>query len=47
MHSCTLLNITGDITISWDNSTSEELKIWIQEKLDSGHTFFIVEKLMI
>jgi hypothetical protein len=44
MYSCTVLNITGDITISWDNSTSEELKKWVEDKLKSGHTFFIVEK---
>ena len=44
MFSCTMLNITGDITISWDNSTSEEIKNWIENKLNSGHSFFIIEK---
>jgi hypothetical protein len=39
-----MLNITGDITISWDTSTSKEVKQWIQNKIDSGHTFFLVEK---
>lgn len=44
MYSCTLMNITGDITISWDNSTSEEVKKWIQSKIEEGYTFFISEK---
>ena len=43
-NTCTLLNITGDVTIGWDNETSTEVKKWIQEKLDEGCHFFIIEK---
>jgi hypothetical protein len=43
MFSCTLLNVTGDVTIAWDNSTSSDVKKWIQDKLDDGFSFFIVE----
>jgi hypothetical protein len=43
MFSCTLLNVTGDVTIAWDDSTSSDVKKWIQNKLDDGFTFFIVE----
>jgi hypothetical protein len=43
-NTCTLLNVTGDVTIGWDNETSHEVKKWIQEKLDDGCHFFIIEK---
>lgn len=46
-NTCTLLNITGDVTIGWDSENSEEVKKWIQEKIDEGCTFFIVERKML
>lgn len=44
MYSCTLLNMTGDVTISWDQNNHEEIKKWIDSKLKEGCTFFILEK---
>lgn len=46
-NTCTLLNITGDVTIGWDSENSKEIKKWIQEKLDDGCTFFLIERKMI
>lgn len=44
MNSITFLNEHGDITITWDESNSEEVKQMIQQKLDAGYKFFIVDK---
>lgn len=44
MSSCTIMNITGDITISWDDSSSIEIKEWIEKKINEGYTFFLIEK---
>lgn len=44
MNTCTMLNMTGDVTIAWDEKNNEEIKKWIQSKLDEGCTFFILEK---
>lgn len=46
MHTCTMLNVTGDVTIAWTNENSAEIKQWIESKLAEGCTFFIVEKKM-
>lgn len=42
-YSLTLLNGTGDITLTWENSEDAEIKAMIQAKIDSGYCFFIFE----
>ena len=44
MGTCTILNMTGDVTIHWDNKKNQDVKNWIEDKLKEGCTFFIVEK---
>jgi len=44
MPSCTILNVTGDVTIAWDDKNSTDVREWIESKLEEGCTFFIVEK---
>lgn len=43
MSSMTLLNQTGDITISWDDHQDEKMRELIKRKLDKGYAFFIVK----
>lgn len=38
------LNLYGDITIEWDKEDNKEMEKFIQEKLDEGYYFYIVEK---
>jgi hypothetical protein len=38
--SITLLNGTGDVTISWSEDRDEQMEAWIQKKMDEGYTFF-------
>lgn len=42
-YSMTLLNGTGDITLTWENNEDAEIKAMIQAKIDSGYCFFIFE----
>jgi hypothetical protein len=42
-YSVTLLNETGDITLTWDDGEDAEIKKMIQSKLDAGYVFFILE----
>lgn len=42
-YSVTLLNETGDITLTWDDGEDAEIKRMIQAKLDAGYVFFILE----
>lgn len=44
MNTCTILNVTGDVTIAWDDTNNKEVEAWVQSKLDQGCNFFIVEK---
>lgn len=44
MNTCTILNVTGDVTIAWTNENNEEIKSWIETKLKEGCIFFVVEK---
>jgi len=44
MYQSTFLNEHGDITITWDDSTVDDVRMMIQEKMDKGYTFFLVEK---
>lgn len=41
--SLTLLNSTGDITLTWNDYEDEAIKKMIQEKIESGYCFFIME----
>ena len=43
MPSMTLLNETGDITLSWDDERDQDMRQMIQKKLDEGYAFFIIE----
>jgi len=38
----TLLNSSGDITISWNNDDEEKVKALIQSKIDQGFVFFLM-----
>lgn len=40
----TMLNESGDTTISWTSDRDEEMAVIIQKKMDEGITFFIVER---
>lgn len=44
MNTCTMLNVTGDVTIAWTDENNEEIKKWIEAKLEEGCVFFVVEK---
>lgn len=46
MHSITLLNRTGDVTISWDEASKEKIIAFIRKKMNERVTFFIVEECM-
>lgn len=42
-YSMTLLNSTGDITLTWEDEQEEAMKAMIQKKIDQGYAFFILE----
>jgi hypothetical protein len=42
-YSTTLLNSTGDITLTWEDGEDAEIKKMIQDKIDAGYCFFILE----
>lgn len=42
--STTILNEFGDIVIEWDEESHDEMVEVIQQKLDQGYVFFIIEK---
>lgn len=42
LHSTTLLNSMGDITIAWTPDRDAEVKEMIAKKMKEGYTFFIV-----
>lgn len=42
-YSMTLLNSTGDITLTWDDADDEAMRKMIQAKIDEGFSFFILE----
>lgn len=42
-YSTTLLNSTGDITLTWEDGEDAEIKKMIQDKIDAGYCFFIME----
>lgn len=41
--SITFLNMTGDITISWDEQNRDAILALVEEKMKSGHRFFIIK----
>lgn len=43
-YTMTMLNGTGDVTVSWDENNEKEIKKMIQSKLDQGFVFFLLEK---
>lgn len=43
IYSLTLLNSTGDITLTWNNYEDVEIKKMIQSKIDEGYCFFVME----
>lgn len=41
--SMTLINTTGDVTLTWEDSQNKKMKEIVQAKLDEGYAFFIME----
>ncbi|KVP75593.1 hypothetical protein WJ96_07745 [Burkholderia ubonensis] len=39
----TFLNMTGDITISWDASNEDAMLALVQQKMKEGYSFFIMK----
>lgn len=44
MHTMTLLNASGDVTIGWDDANDDAILDFIQAKMDKGYSFFIIDK---
>lgn len=42
--SITLLNKSGDITISWDDEDQEKVQELVRRKMEEGYSFFIVRE---
>lgn len=42
MRSMTLLNVTGDVTITWDEENDEAMRAVIEKKMAEGVTFFLI-----
>ena len=47
MPSMTLLNQTGDVTITWDEKYEAEMRELIKKKIEEGYVFFIVKRKML
>ena len=47
MRCLTLLNRSGDITITWDSQNDEKIKELIKKKMAEGYTFFTMRKVVI
>lgn len=41
--SITFLNMTGDVTITWDETNKEAILALVQEKMNQGFTFFLIK----
>lgn len=39
----TWLNMSGDVTITWDKANEEAMLALIQQKMDEGYSFFLVK----
>ena len=44
--SCTFLNMTGDLTLVWDDANREKILAVIRKKMAEGYTFFTTKKFM-
>ena len=44
MGSMTLLNETGDVTLSWNKDQDERMRAMIEAKLKKGYTFFVIKR---
>lgn len=47
MRCLTLLNRSGDITITWDSQNDEKIKELVRKKMAEGYTFFTMRKVVI
>lgn len=43
----TFLNMTGDITVTWDDQNAEKIKALIRKKMEEGYVFFTMRKVVI
>lgn len=43
----TFLNLTGDITISWDEQNDAKIKEMVRSKMKQGYTFFTLRKVVV
>ena len=46
MGTCSFLNMTGDITIAWDESNREKVLEVIRKKMDEGFVFFTTQSFL-
>ena len=44
MNSITFLNMSGDVTITWDKDNESYVKAMVAAKIKEGYTFFILKK---
>ena len=47
MRSLTMMNRSGDITITWDSQNDEKIKELVRKKMAEGYTFFTMRKVVI
>lgn len=43
----TYLNMTGDVTLTWDSKHDEKIKALIRKQMEQGVTFFTLRKVVI
>lgn len=43
----TFMNLSGDITITWDASNDAKIKAMVAEKMKQGYSFFTMRKVVI
>lgn len=42
-----MLNLTGDVSITWDENQDAVMRTYIQKKMDAGYVFFRLEKRLL
>lgn len=47
MNALTFLNLSGDITITWEDRNAEQIKELVRKKMAQGYTFFTMRKVVI
>ena len=47
LNAITFLNMTGDITITWDEANAEKIKALVKKKMSEGYTFFSMRKVVV